>query len=369
MMATILKNVAIFSLILVNFVWASKLRKEPISHESKTNITRVKTSNSLKILIYTPVRFVDKVGGIVALHNLAKILDELGHDVKMYHPYNVHFSSQEKPVFGNYTNRRDNNVIAIYPEGTSGNPIGAKIVVRWILAALGTFKGIVNYNAIVKSWKDNDLVYHFFLNGANNNTYNKVYPKLSPLYVNPIFTPPQDLNEHEKYSIDHRPLVAYSIHKGKLFHPEGIHFWHPSSAISLGSLPHTECLPILQKSHTFYCYDPQSFMAQISVLCGCIAVVYPIPNLTEAEYWDTTSFGTYLRERKGVSNFYGIAYGQEGIPEARRTIHLAKQEIDDMAEFYKQTVYQFVDDMNAWIANSSSLPNTVKNTNYRNTVW
>ena len=361
-MNTILKVVAVFFLILVNIVLAT--RKELI--QTATEVTVFKP---LKFLIYTPLRYVDTSGGIVALHHLAKILDELGHDVKMYFPNATRFDSHEKSLFGKYTNKRDKNVIAIYSEGMTGNSIYAKIVVRWILAGLGTFKEAGDYANVIKSWKNRDLVYHFWLNGVNNNKYDKVYKQLSPLYVSPLFTPPEHFNEYEKYSVKNRPLVAYFMHKGLLFHPEGINFCHPPSATSLDSLFQKDFISVLQKSHTFYCYDPQSFMAQISVLCGCVAVIYPIPNLTEAEYWATTVYGTYFRERKNVSSFYGIAYGQEGIPEARRTIHLAKQEIEDIVEFYKQTVYQFVDDMRAYIANPSSLSNTVKNSKYKNMVW
>ena len=63
-------------------------------------------------------------------------------------------------IFMNFYNNDfpiDDNCVVIYCEGTQGNPLNAKNVVRWMLSKLGQN---VPYNW-VDTWGKNELVYYF----------------------------------------------------------------------------------------------------------------------------------------------------------------------------------------------------------------
>lgn len=340
-----------------------------------TNTTRATsaTSTPLKIRIHT-LKFTYRSGAIVVLHYLAKLLHELGHDVKMFctadlvvaNANPIYFDANENPIFSIYTNQtNESDAIAIYSEGLHSNPIGAKRVVRWITAALG----ITTPFSILQTWHDDDLVYHYWLGGQLRSAGYGVLKMLTTPYINPIFIPPPALPESEKYSIEHRPLIVYTYHKASHFHLNGVEKWHPSWAINVYNSSNEEYVSYFQRSRVFFCYDPQSFMSQIAALCGCAVVIYPVQGLSEAEYWASTPFGVYLSERKKASSVYGVSYGLEGLSEARKTVHLVRQETEDMAAFYKQSVHRFSNDLYRLLmtATDSSDPaqqpiNTVRNT-------
>jgi hypothetical protein len=83
------------------------------------------------------------------------------------------------------------------------------------------------------------------------------------------------------------------------------------------------------------------------------------PNVTKREWIDRLAIGKYFKHI-GHYDLYGIAYGdtKEEMSFAKSTIHLAKQQWNDIAEYLtNSTIYPFVQDLK----NLSLLSNNVKN--------
>ena len=110
------------------------------------------------IIIYTHMQHFNlSDGGTVVQYYLAKILEEYGQRVRIYTSSGI---ETPNPIFSKFYKNDfpiDNNSVVIYCEGTQGNPLKAKNVVRWMLSKLGQN---VPYDW-VNTWGQNELVYYF----------------------------------------------------------------------------------------------------------------------------------------------------------------------------------------------------------------
>jgi molecular chaperone GrpE (heat shock protein) len=89
-------------------------------------------------------------------------------------------------------------------------------------------------------------------------------------------------------------------------------------------------------------------------------VVYKINGLTKQEWIKTTAAAEYCNS-KGLDNLYGIAYGRENMEYAKNTIHLAKEQWEDILKFNKEnTIVPFIND----IENFENALNTIQNNYY-----
>ena len=181
------------------------------------------------------------VGGYVVLHTLAKILDSLGMDVKMYisssdneitdkdvseiqnnifnkfvlNPFSCStnseldfdeysnrwftqildgktltkgtwtlFDNQFLKIINKFRNKEnlfDDDTIVIYSESSPINALSAKNVVHWILADIGNYSG-KNLSDTIYRWDKKDLIYHY--SSMNNKRVNL----LTTSWIDPIFT-------------------------------------------------------------------------------------------------------------------------------------------------------------------------------------
>ena len=86
-------------------------------------------------IIFAP-SFVKNSGGILVLHKLCHILNQLGENAYIYHHdidrknYYQTNSSYFTPIADESVLRSD--PIVIYSEIVNGNPLGSKNVVRWM---------------------------------------------------------------------------------------------------------------------------------------------------------------------------------------------------------------------------------------------
>jgi nucleoside-diphosphate-sugar epimerase len=302
------------------------------------------------ILIYTHMpQFDIKDGGTVAQYNLAKLLEKFGQTVRIYSQTGILIQND---IFNKYYANDfpiDDNCVVIYCEGTQGNPLNAKNVVRWMLSELG--KNVPT--EWVHTWGKNELVYYF-----NSETrfelakekIGNVYKFLSCIYVNPRI---------ENYNFSNRSGVCYTIRKS-YWHTNGINIIHFSDSFEI-TREHTQdqCINILNKHQYFISYDPCSFLTIMAAMCGCLSVVHPIQGLTKQQWIQTTAASEYAKS-KGIDNLYGIAYGNEQseYQYAFNTMHLVKEQWNDILKFnIEKTIIPFINDIQKF----EGLQNTIQN--------
>lgn len=300
------------------------------------------------ILIYTHMpKFSFTDGGTLCQYNLARMLDNLGETVRIYPTSGL---IVENSVFNKFYKNDfpiDDNCVVIYCEGTPGNPLSAKNVVRWMLSVLGQNVPTDYLN----TWGKNELVYHFnseprFYSNAEN--IGVIYKTLSSLYINPYL---------KQTNFGERTGVCYTTRKAHHIHKNGIHNVHPNNSLNITTQTQLECVEIFNKYKWFLSYDSNTFLTIMAALCGCISVVYKVDGLTKKDWIKTTAAAEYLTHNN-LDNLYGIAYGYEDMQYAKETIHLVKEQWDDIVKFnIEKTIKPFISDIN----NFDTMQNTIFN--------
>ncbi|WP_414754767.1 glycosyltransferase [Anabaena sp. CCY 9910] len=282
--------------------------------------------DQLNFVIFSPA-FQAHVGGIIALYNLACIIDEAGFVCKIFDMNGLNLPNS---IFAKYATETDinENTVVVYPEIIFGNPLNANYVVRWILCKLGVHCP----HDIYTTWSNNDFVYHY-------GTYNpekdlKKYNILSPLYLNPA------LKNHGKS----RDGYCHIIRKGNNFH-KPLKYIHPQDSLFLNdNLSQEILIDIFNKKEYLISYDPYSYINFMAALCGCIPVVVPIANATKTS-WLKSSTVSIILEKYGENELKGIAYGLEEVEYARSTLQESRYQQELFIQYGKETVHRFINDM------------------------
>jgi hypothetical protein len=287
-------------------------------------------------------------GGTVVQYYLAQTLDKMGQNVRIYSDIKTPNSIFSK-FYANDFPINDKNTVVIYCEGTIGNPLKAKKVVRWMLSELGQNVP----STYLDTWNENELVYYlnsekkFYLSPEKIGT---IYKLLSVIYINPLI---KNFNYGFRRGFCYTLRKAHKIHKGKKI-PQ----LHPSGSIQI-TRAHTQLdyIRIFNSHKCFISYDSLTFLIIISALCGCIPVICKVEGFSKKDWIQTTVAAEYCR-RNGLDNLYGIAYGIEDFHYAINTIHLVKQQWDDICNFsVKRTVSPFINDLDKF----NKMLNTVEN--------
>ncbi len=311
-------------------------------NNNKQKIIKIFDNNSLKNIIIYAFEYTESSGGISCLYKLAYELDKKGFKVRIFLEKNNKELSNN--IFSNYYNNDFNleETIIIYPEIIKGNPLNGKYVVRWLLADIG----IIANKKIYNSWNHNDLVYYFNYK-KDFDLDNNIYKILCNISVNKIF----------ENTTNNKSGFCHTFKKSKLFH-NNIEEIHPKNSFNIKNESHQQLQIIMNRYKYFVSYDPLTFLIHIANLCGCISIVYPIKNLSKFDWIKTTAFYPYLK-KNNLDNIYGIAYGNspEELDFAEKTLHLAKTQIYELELFYKDSINNFIYDLNNWNSNN----NTVKN--------
>jgi len=291
------------------------------------------------VLIYAKKGFNSHIGGIVVMFKLCRFLCETGVNAKLYsikHTQNI--------ICNNYYNGEfkinyDNTVI-IYPEIQEGNPLNAKHVVRWILAPVGCN----TKTNIVKTWGPKDLVYYYNHEQTSNDAF---YKMLTVLHINP------DIIDKHLF----KKNCCYTVRKAERIHHKNYKFIHPVNSFEI-TRSHTQqnCIDFFNKYRYFVCYDPLCFYIVIAALCGCIPIVHKVAGLSKQEWLQTTAAADYLKHNN-LTDLYGIAYGIDDIEYATKTIHLVKEQWNEIISYTNNTVNCFIND----IQNIQNMQNTVEN--------
>jgi hypothetical protein len=301
----------------------------------------LKLSNPIDVLVYPHIEFNPLDGGIIATYQLANVLHEAGLNVRI----NGHHGKILNPLFNNFYNDdlSAKKIVAIYCECIAGNPLKAKMVVRWMLSQLG--RNIVP-KSYISTWGKKDLVY--FFNSQRNFSENKnhIFKLLTTLYINPIY---RDLGIE-------RNGVCYTTRKKTYF--------TPSKSLTIDIKKNwfeidrnfNDYLNIFNKCQYFVSYDPLTFMTFIAALCGCIAIVNPCEGMDKKTWLQNTGLWPYL-VKNGLDNINGIAYGMDDVQHAINTRVFLREQLLDFCKFCQlETVNPFIKD----IKNFYRQPNTVE---------
>jgi hypothetical protein len=279
-------------------------------------------NDKIVILVYTPIFDINS-GGILAMHNLAKIINNSNNPkfiAKLFIINNIKYDNIFCTDFANIEEINDNYIV-IYPEIVYGNPLNAKNVIRWILLSLGIEMPSNHY----QNWGKDDLVYFWEGDKTRSNYKNLCCP-----WINPIF----------KNKNLERNKTCYLIKKGRFnLSRRDI---HPHDSICIDNLSLEEIVQIFNESTYFYCYDVKSAFATFSVICGCIVVLFPEDNISKENYYKNTMY--YINNE--ICN-YGIAYGNTGeeIEFARNTINIVENKFIKLYNLYYLTVLDLFRDI------------------------
>jgi len=288
------------------------------------------TNSKIKIVIYTRP-FDILCGGIVALHHLAKIINDFEHP-NIYAKLFVYNNLKYDNIFCNQFETVDeinDNTVVIYPEVISGNPLNSKNVIRWILLSLGIEMPINHYI----NWGLKSLTDSISTDGSNNLIYQwesiqNTIPQLSVPWFNPIF----------KNTNQPRTKTCYLIKKGLMLHKE-IKFMHDEDSICIDNMNLEEKSVVFNQCTHFYCYDPNTAYMIFAVSCGCIAILYPVDNVSKSKYFKNKIFN----KNNKIYNA-GIAYGNScsEIEYAEKTINNGIDMYVKLFNDYKDTVIPFM---------------------------
>jgi hypothetical protein len=300
-------------------------------------------SNIKKFIIFSP-SYNEKSGGIIVLHKLCHLINELGYEAYIY-PYfetydlnknnvlktalrfikdcwvnswfnyklNMAFTS---PILKEKLNNIDlNEFIVVYPEIVLGNPLNAPNIVRWLLHQPGYHSNKIFYGKNELLFKFNSAIEDFSYQDS----------KVSSLELKVIHYP---LEHYDMAAADNSPSrkgSAYCIRKGK-----GKEIQHNlNGSINIDLLSHKEVAEVFRRVEYFYSYDVYTAYSIFAVLSGCKSIVIPDKGVTIDDWYPN------------VEDRYGIAYGIDGLSNADKTVKLVRSRILDEEANSKLNVSNF----------------------------
>ena len=306
------------------------------------------------ILIYTHMpnfSFID--GGTVVQYLLAKTLEDYGQNIRIYPRSGIKTNNSIFSKFYDNDFPIDDNCVVIYCEGTTGNPLNATNVVRWMLSKLGQN---VPYTR-VNTWGKNELVYYFNSEekiANNSDKLGNLYKMLNIIYIHPSV---------KNYNLKSRKGTCFTYRKQLLTHGKKTINIHPPNSFEITRKhKQLECIKIFNKHTYFISYDSITFLSVIAALCGCVSIVKKVSGLSKQDWLNTTAACAYLKE-SGENTLYGIAYGRDDLQNAIKTIHLAKQQWNRIVKFSKDKyIVSFISDINNWNNNINTIESNFINT-------
>jgi len=271
-----------------------------------------------------------------------KVLTEL-HNTLLEHGYH----SSQVPIH-TCPNKIDisNSTLAVvvHPEVSkyrcTSKVNGAKILdVRWILAPVGVHVGI----NVPNNWGSEDMIFNY----ATSTGVDVPLSNVLQVIVNPLPGDNTDISDEIFYS-KNRSGIVWTMRKGLQFHGN-ITYIHEQPGMESTEFLRGEQFSVesFHKYEYFVTYDPYTYWSWFAAMSGTVSVVYPLANVSKAEWAMGTFVGSYL-QHIGSTEIPGIAYGweQSEIEYARRTMHLLRPMLLAVKEWgANETVPQFVRDV------------------------
>lgn len=294
------------------------------------------TKHQLNFVIFAlPFQF--NIGGVVALYNLARIIDECGFSCKIFDEKRLNLPNS---IFEKYATESDVNdsTVVVYPEIVFGNPLKAKYVVRWLLCELGIHCPADIYT----TWEKDDFIYHYSTYNTQKNV--KDYNIICPLYTSPA------LKNYGKS----RDGYCHIIRKGHKFH-KPLTYIHPSDSLFLDdNLSQEILIEIFNRKEYLISYDPYSYVCVMAALCGCIPIIVPMTGTTKEQWLKSLSTSVIL-EQYGEYELKGIAYGIEEIEYARNTLEGVKYQQEISIQYGEESVHRFINNMISIVCTDSEI--------------
>lgn len=273
-------------------------------------MTDTREKSGTRFIIVAPP-FDEYSGGAIVLHKLCHMLNGLGQQAFMWpldRKLKPSLSRRVKALWKNMDFRVnpdfctpiasvrhvDDDAIVVYPEIITGNPLGAKNIVRWLLHKPGFHTGVVEFGA-------NELFFAFDEYSASSLFKDCSKNILFVAHLNDNY---RDDRQYERRG------SCYMIRKAK-----NVRIQHDlTDSIQIDNLSHAEVAEIFRKTKFFFCYDEMTMYSQFAALCGCISVVIPSEFRNRDEWVAVHPISKY-----------GIAYGLEDIQHALDTRHKVRE--------------------------------------------
>jgi hypothetical protein len=243
-----------------------------------------------KIIIATP-SYSTEYGGIIVLHKLCHILNEVGFD-----SYVIDYTgnNQQLNLNPNFNTKNINikevdtfNDIIVYPEITVGNPYNFKKCVRYLLYY--SSKKNIHY-----SWGSEDFWIYY---------RNEFYDSIKEYNILTVVDTKVDFFKNLNYTRDIDS--CYLIRKGNDYDHISKNY-HPPNSLYINHNDDLSYLNIFNRCKRFFSYDYNTYVNSIAALCGCESIIVPLKNLHINDF-----------NKTNPDRLYGIAYGLEDIDNCK----------------------------------------------------
>ena len=285
-------------------------------------------------------------GGTVAMHYLAYLLAEEGHNVYLFnkaeYPHkNIHIlkSWREKILEGKGIHSKNgektawesfsylySNTVAIYSQDAYGDWFGTHWKARWVL-----------YNTspqIAEEWGDNDYVFTY---GSQENLRENIKKVQGELIAMNLY-----LDVFRNKNRKDRKGYCHLFHKHTS--PNAKTFVNELNSTNLSNWKSLGCHKYLNeefnKCEYFICYDQLSFWPQIAALCGCKVIVMNVKDNPNTYYDYNTTPEQYRLENPLKK--YGVAFGFGDLQYAIDTQHLVEDHLKEIDQHNLNTVKNFI---------------------------
>jgi hypothetical protein len=284
-------------------------------------------------------------GGIVAMHKLAYLLADKGHNVYIFcKPEYPHINIKtipseivkEEGFVQSYVwegfNYPINNTVSIYPQITRGNPFNTIHNARWIL-----------YDTeidIEEHYGENDVYFNY----GNFKTFRKkddIKLTVFNYYFDKLY----------KTNNSNRKSFCHIIHKHTP--PNGHKIFEELNSFDLTNWKQLGAYDYLREKFNeyefFLTYDQKSFYTLASGLCGTKSIILnPGPSYEFAEnaFSHSESYKNIMTPTEYRLNnpiqMYGVAYGWDDMGWANKTIDFVPDYLKELDKIDNKTVDNFI---------------------------
>ena len=301
---------------------------------SRTSALPRPPPENLFFVVATP-DYSEVSGGVVVLHRLCDRLNTIFADVRdvpLCYLTRLDMKASaialnpeyKTPVLPPWMDAKDG--IVVYPEIAFGNPFNASRVVNWMLY----FPGL-NGGPVADDYDDRNLIACYgsgVCSPFNGSRFHTVPLRVSDYQFAHFLNLP--VTERREGNINFRAKDKFyssrsgTIHRNDTFSHNGT-ILEPSTG-------KRERLEMFARADTFYSLDAATFRTVEAAMAGATSIVHPVEGVSKDEWLRTV----------GAEWEYGIAYGEDDIPHAKKTQHLVRSQLSCEALKQDREVREFV---------------------------